>query len=271
LQAARRERSVSLEQIARETHISLCHLQSLEAGKLQDLPGGMYNRAILRSYCNYLGLEAGEYLARYEEERPTPQERSSRAAVAGIEMPSRSYRVSPILVWSGMLLGSIAGLYFSRGWIEAVFSPYFSNSPAAVLPSPQPATPPAAVPDFDAGPVSQPETGKVTETVDSLPLGVAAPTGESAGDAIRLRLHAIQECWISVVSDGRRVAQRTLFPGDVLSLRANERFDVVLGNAGGIGLEINGKPAKTLGKPGEVVRFEITPQSVTSLLEKGLG
>ena len=136
---------------------------------------------------------------------------------------------------------------------------------------PQPATPPAAVPDFDAGPVSQPETGKVTETVDSLPLGVAAPTGESAGDAIRLRLHAIQECWISVVSDGRRVAQRTLFPGDVLSLRANERFDVVLGNAGGIGLEINGKPAKTLGKPGEVVRFEITPQSVTSLLEKGLG
>ncbi len=270
LKAARIARQIALDQIARDTHISLRHLQNLEADRFQDLPGGMYNRAFLRSYCHYLGMEADEYLERYDRECTHSHEKAARRKMPSGEIQSRSLRISPIMIWSLMLLGSIAGLYFSRGWIAAVFSPYFARSPAASLAIPQSEASAAGAPRLESNAPVAREPAPSAEPANTLDLS-AAQADESVLTAIRLRLHAVQECWIYVSSDGTRVAERTLFPGDILSLRAYKRFDVILGNAGGIGLEINGKPAKPLGRSGAVVRLEITPQSIANLLEKGLG
>ena len=94
--------------MARDTRISLHHLESLEEGRYSELPGGMYNRAFLRSYCDYLGIDSGEGLARYEVENPPTGDKPVKVKPK-IPQTSTSLKPHPLLVWSVMLLISVAG------------------------------------------------------------------------------------------------------------------------------------------------------------------
>jgi len=85
---------------------------------------------------------------------------------------------------------------------------------------------------------------------------------------IRIEFQVVQKCWVSVKGDGNTVFSKLLEPGDDKSFDANERFYIILGNAGGVRLKINGKQSKPLGKPGEVVRVLINEQNIADLMEK---
>ena len=61
---------------------------------------------------------------------------------------------------------------------------------------------------------------------------------------------------------------RILEAGEKHIFDADNRIFLIIGNAGGIHMRINGKPAKSLGKPGEVVRVLINEQSIKDLVEK---
>jgi hypothetical protein len=60
-------------------------------------------------------------------------------------------------------------------------------------------------------------------------------------------------------------------PGEVQLLVAAENFRIVLGNAGGVHLKINGRPAKPLGKPGEVVKVLIDGKNLQNFLDQATG
>lgn len=65
LQQQREARGVALEAIASTTKVSMQHLRALEAEKRSDLPGGVFNKGIVRNYCRVVGLEEGEWLERF--------------------------------------------------------------------------------------------------------------------------------------------------------------------------------------------------------------
>jgi cytoskeleton protein RodZ len=289
LRSRRESKHVSLSDVAQSTRISINHLKSIEEGNYKALPGGMYNRAFLKSYCDYLNLDPAEYLARYEKETYSPTEKAARSKVKMPQQPGNGLTVHPLAAWAVMFLVSVIGLYFSRNWISAVFSPYFAKSPATALPLP---SPPPPVPE----PVPKPNPPQQQAT-DSIPVQTAAnPTEESKATAspadskadappsqpsssgndaseatsvpkMKLEFEALEKCWVSVNSDGNRLV-KLLAPGETQSFAAVERFYVVLGNAGGVKMKINGKAAKPLGKRGEVVRMLINEQNIEDLIEK---
>src|SRR5687767_5082624 len=101
LKAAREKQNISLRQVADGTHISFRHLESLEEGNYDRLPGGVYNRAFLRSYGEFLGLDTKSLLERYDFETTTP----SKPAKPKILQASRINRGIPlVVVWSVTLL-----------------------------------------------------------------------------------------------------------------------------------------------------------------------
>jgi cytoskeletal protein RodZ len=272
LQAARLRRNITLLQAAQETHISLRHLQNLEEGRYQDLPGGMYNRAFIRNYCNYLGLESQELLARYEKEAEHHAEKLPRAKAPSPYLPAETIRIPAVFVWSTMFLVSVVGLYFSRNWLTAIFSPYFSHPPAALTTSPV------------ASPPTQDKGGSLPAKESSVPAGAVAAADPSTASvsiqavldqpppgAMRLHFQVVDQCWMSVTGDGKRLISKLFQPGENQSFDANNSFELVLGNAGGVRLQINGKPARPLGRPGEVVRIMINPQNMAEYLEKPAG
>ena len=58
LKQERERRGITLDNIAASTRISLRHLNALEADRFSELPGGVFNRGIVRSYAQACGLDA---------------------------------------------------------------------------------------------------------------------------------------------------------------------------------------------------------------------
>jgi cytoskeleton protein RodZ len=266
LKLAREQKKITLQQIADQTHIILRQLENLEEGRYSQLPGGMYNRAFLRAYCECLGLDATRFLARYEAETPPPPEKPVILKPRNRRpLPQRS-SLSPVVIWSAMLLISIASLLYSRKWIAEVFAPYFSRSQEMVLAKPPvpnlPQSQPAAA-SVENHPVAPADQAPAPSIPAALP--TSEPKEPSAG-ALRLEFEVVQKCWVSVSRDGDRVLVKLLEPGEDLAFDAVEKFYVILGNAGGVRLKINGKRAKPPGNSGEVVKMMINTENVSELL-----
>jgi cytoskeleton protein RodZ len=68
LKNARAERGVSLEQIAQHTKVSMRHLRALEENRFEQLPGGVFNRGIMRSYLQFLNLDEDAWMPRFLED-----------------------------------------------------------------------------------------------------------------------------------------------------------------------------------------------------------
>lgn len=275
LKLAREKRKKTLDDIAVETKINIRYLRCLEEGQYGELPGGIYNRAFLRAYCESIGVDAKPFLLRYEGETSPPSEKSVKAKAAPLDRVTVGSRVHPLFLWSLMLLLSLGGLFFNRKRVAAVFSPYFtspappsadtphSNDPAflpkaaEVLPSPSTPLSTDAMPDQSPSTLV---TAGNPNSVDSQQL-----------QTIHLEFEVMQNCWVSVRSDGTRVLVKELKPGDDQAVEVSKAFYIILGNAGGVRLKINGKPLKLLGKSGQIVKILIDESNLPELLDKTAG
>ena len=65
LATIRRNRGVSLEQIAQATKISIRCLQAIELGDFKKLPGGIYNTNYIRQYAKAIDFDAATLLEYY--------------------------------------------------------------------------------------------------------------------------------------------------------------------------------------------------------------
>ena len=75
LRRAREQSGLTLRQIADITKQSVANLSALENDRVAQLPGGIYRRAIVRSYAGEVGLDAEAtlrtFLVQYPDDIPT--------------------------------------------------------------------------------------------------------------------------------------------------------------------------------------------------------
>ncbi|HTP87533.1 MAG TPA: helix-turn-helix transcriptional regulator [Bryobacteraceae bacterium] len=62
----RQKRSVTLEEIAEKTKISMRFLRAIEDGEYEKLPGGIFATSYLRQYAASVGFEEAELLRHYQ-------------------------------------------------------------------------------------------------------------------------------------------------------------------------------------------------------------
>ena len=73
LNRVRRERGLTLEQVARVLHIRVDYLRALEEDKSKVLPSPVHARGFLRMYADHLGLAAQPLLDQWDGKLPPPQ------------------------------------------------------------------------------------------------------------------------------------------------------------------------------------------------------
>jgi cytoskeleton protein RodZ len=291
LKAEREKRKIPLAQIAAETRISLRHLESLEEGRYRDMPGGIYNRAFLKAYCEILNLNVSDVLRRYDAELALASEKSSRTRV---HQPSHNHSFNFVrsFAWVLILVVAGVGIYFSRKWITTAFFPYFSHTAASAVrldPAnlPRKLEPPKTTVASSPGPVdleSSSQSAPLETPVQPTPsasyqdLGSSETTGQPVStlqptvpQAIRLEVIATERSWVSVERDGTPAFRKIMNPGDIQSFNASEKFLIIVGNAGGVTLKLNGKPVKPLGGPGSVVRILINRGNLQNFLDQTAG
>jgi cytoskeleton protein RodZ len=122
------------------------------------------------------------------------------------------------------------------------------NEPVPVISEPQGtqgATPASAEKSSFAGA----EPGGATATPVSMP---PAPHAK-----LVLQITAMELTWLKVTRDGRDSKEMTLKPDDRMTLEAENRFELHLGNAGGIQLTLNGQPVRIPARRGKVVKLTL--------------
>jgi cytoskeleton protein RodZ len=238
LRRERELRGVSLREIAEGTKISLRFLEALEDDRLDVLPGGLFPRSFVRQYAGFVGLDPDRAVADFlAHHGPPPQ--------AAPPPPStRPAWLSPGAIF-------LAGVALVAAVL--VFQPWVKKGPAA--------TPRAAATPIPTAPAVLP-----TDRVYPPPVAAATPASE--GDSLVLTMTAEASCWVEVLADGETVINRVLAEGESETLEAQGEIVLSVGNAGGLAIRVNDRPALPLGRSGEVRKnIVITRQSLPALVE----
>ena len=93
----------------------------------------------------------------------------------------------------------------------------------------------------------------------------AARGAEAPRKNLQIRIEATETTWMRIKEDQETSRQYLLQPGDKLSRQANARFEIDIGNAGGVQVEFQGKPLGSLGKSGEVVHLTLPEEPVVKM------
>ncbi len=236
LRRERELRGVSLREIADGTKISVRFLQALEEDKVEGLPGGLFPRAFARQYAMFLGLDPERTVADFVEAHGqlAPERKPA-------PMPVRRAPVSLGHVFLALVAVAAVALTLRR------------SAPQAP-PPPQP-TPVAA-------PVVLP-----TDRVYPSPALASEPV--TSGDSLVLTMTAQADCWVEVRADGATLVNRVLAQGESQTFEARGEIVLSVGNAGGLSIRVNDRPALPLGRSGEVRKnIVITRQNLPDLVEQ---
>ncbi len=124
-------------------------------------------------------------------------------------------------------------------------------------------------------PMERSDSGEPMQNAVSVPIGasaenqlpqVAGTSPPAAAEQLqahgenglnRLTVRALQETWIQVRIDKTTTQSALLKMGDSREWTVRETIQIVLGNAGGVNMEWNGRPLKLPGKSGSVLRFRL--------------
>lgn len=244
LRRERELRGVTLAALATTTKISVRYLNALESEQFDRLPGGVFNRGFVRSIARSLGLDEREWVAAFA--RAAEEEPEALARYAATPSRPRTTRESWIrFALLAMLFG--AGLFAvhtvrARRAAEATPAPVSSlrtTAPAKTLPA---ATAPG--PRLAAAHASAHEPG-----AQSLP---EIPQAQTRKGGLQLQVFAIEDAWVSVVNDDRKLYQGLMRSGETRHFTAPDKLLLRTGNASALVLTLNGETLAPLGNPGEV-------------------
>jgi cytoskeleton protein RodZ len=147
LRQEREFRGITLDAITRVTKISNRHLVALEQEHFEILPGGVFNKSMVREYARVVGLDQEEWVGRYlSAHRPTGAEADEDGWMRFAENASkargdarRRNRPDQRLRWTGIavLLLLVAGLsWFVWSYVHKKISvgmpPRVTHATAAV-------------------------------------------------------------------------------------------------------------------------------------------
>jgi hypothetical protein len=222
LRAARMRQELELSQAERDTRIRAKYLRALEDERFDVLPGPAYTKGFLRTYADYLGLDAQPFVDAYnarfapeEEPAPPPQLRIRR----------RRFAVAPWLLLVAALAASIAVLAWG---LSGKGSHHASPAPSTAQ---RRTTTRAALP-------AAPRTATQPQTVARIVL--VARRGR---------------CWLSIhlgSATGRLVYQRTLEQGRTARF-VSTRLWIRIGAPWNLDATLNGKAVQLPASTGDVV------------------
>lgn len=307
LKEEREKRNISLEEIASTTKIVLRYLEALENDRFDIMPGGFFIKGIIRTYARAIGLDPDEVLARYraagvfgESESkshsflkpsaapaapvlPAPAAEPLLPSEASAPAPSAVETPEPELVIEEApkprLSAGARKRLFSWAWRSlavlaavAVLVTLWSNrrprppedkiETAAPVPSTVvtgAALPAAAGQEPGAQAPVQPESAVVPSP---------APAVEEVRKGISIEIAFQTETRISVTADGTLQIDGVFPPGSTARAQADGILVVTTGNAGGFTFSLNGKPAKPLGRSGQILNdVKITLENIKDFLE----
>ena len=248
LQARRVESGLSIAQISDTLCLRKALIEAIEAGDWGPLPHEVYVRGFVKKYAAI--LHADDEIAVILEVRV---EEEKAVEVAGPPPPTPKTRTAPrkfsrarVAYLVGLAVVALCFFAYDRMEKDRIVN---SKTEAAqqISDATHAQKEPAGV-----RPVS--EVSTTSEATNSEEKSSLSAMSEPK----RLMITCHERTWISAVIDGNEKKEFMLSPHEIIVLNAKERFGLLIGNAGGVKLILNGKDTEFSGKSGEVKRIDLS-------------
>ncbi len=246
LKDARTKKEISLEDVHAKLKIHPRVLQLLEEEKFDKLPSPLFAKSFLRSYAQFLEVNADEIIDHYEKEKK-PEEPEQKMYIRPVDMSGA--RKIPASWW---LAGSVGALILA----VAMLAPTKQlSSWASKLKPPKIVTQKktAAVKEKEmSAPKAEETRPAATESkndwINSVKLGNFPKLNKKK--PLDLQIKAIDAVWVHITCDGKVLFQGVLKKGGTDTWQAKSTIEIWTGNASNMSLTLN----KTqIGSPGKGV------------------
>ena len=231
LQSIRTEKKISLAKVSEETRIAVRNLELIEKEDLEALPAEVFVRGFLRAFARAVGADGGEAVKLYNARLKLESKLSGAGRFSGISS-LRFWRnmALAVLAWLMVIVLSLYGFsYFeSRNQLTETSEIHAVREKAG-----------------DASTQDAQET--------NIPKGPRPNQFEK----LLLTITAVEDLWVKVIIDNEAPNEYNLSSGEHLELEASIGYNLLIGNAGGCELKLNGQPVSISGKIGEVVSLQL--------------
>jgi transcriptional regulator with XRE-family HTH domain len=235
IRAIRERKGIDLETVSEALKVSHRQLSLIEEDAYDELPDDIYLKGVLRAYADYIGIDVDDLFDRYAISRAahTPYSPSTGKKGRGVGAFLRRLAL-PLFLLASIGAASVAAFYY---WKDAL-----PRQPGREQPTRDIHT--------QAGPQQR----------DSRQDGVP-------GDLV-LVIDAVEKTWIKINIDGEEPLEYLLRPKDHVELEADSHFSLLIGNAGGLKMHLNGRSIEIPGKKGEVVSMELSREEESDRLDQ---
>lgn len=226
LRRAREAQGLGVSDVQAATNIRSRYLVAIETGDPSVFPGPVYLRGFIRSYASLVGLDGLGLAAALS--LPVVDTGAAPPPVR----PVRRRRVWPWVLLLLVAAGAVAAWAHQRTRVRVPATTQQQQKPPS-----QPSAPPALT-------VTGVGTGAISVVSPTAPLVVKAT--------------ATADCWVQVTSANQSVFMGMIDTGQTEEWQATAALQLLVGNAGGLSLEVNGQAVGSLGTSGQVVTVAIT-------------
>jgi cytoskeleton protein RodZ len=240
--AAREQAGMSVEQVAAATRIRQTLVRAIEHDDYQLCGGDFYARGHIRSLARTVGIDANPLIAEFDQTLDgTPPPRPT--AVYESEAASHHERRSGPN-WSAAM-AAVLVLVVVYGVAQAITGGTGSDR---------------------RGTEADPSRPAVSNTAPAQPSASPSPTGPSAvaqaaPGRVTVRVRATGRSWLqATTASGKELFQGLIEKGEVKTFTDKQRVKLVIGNAGAVGLTVNGTDVGAPGRSGQVARVQFGPQ-----------
>ena len=243
LQTVRVEKGISIDQVAEESRIRAEILRSIEAEDHAKLPDDVFVKGFLRIFAQVIGADPEEAVRRFDVRRkPVP----------AAEIHSNSGTEKPPRLWLTVLWVSAMMICLVGGTL-VVYQMVVHKGQA---PAPHEAT----VKTQEDSPPAEESSSAETPAETAETMMEATPTNTNAVEkpaAYTLEIVCHEDTWLKIIADDARATEHQMKPGDKITLNAETMFNLLIGNAGGVSVQLNGQPVPVPGSSGQVVNLQL--------------
>lgn len=264
----------SVDEMARELRVAPKYLRAIEEGTWEGWPVRVFSTGFIRAYARKLSMDPEPVLSEYFRFVDKKAGTEPPLQVRPEWLEREKERGSRRTLYTGaaaavLLVGIFIAWYSTR---TSPQPPRVPEIPAAHVP------PPPAVENVTAAP-AVPVTGdnggkagssgtpppaaqEKAKAVGVAPSGAAPPGAPArvsgpAAPPYQLFLDAKETTWVLYGRDDEEQIDAILQPGDRISILAQRKIYLKLGNAAGVQATLNGKPLPPFGRAGRVTVYRL--------------
>ena len=240
LRAGRERSGLSVAAAAEKLHLDIKVIEALEADRFAELGASVYVRGHLRRYADFVGEPGAELVGSYtaRDARPPPPDLT--------QVPHAERRADPRRLITPIVALSCGAVLLAAIWW--VLAGSRSGTPQTASALPAPILEPAGSATSDAAGVATPfalsSSTPVTPPADQVPAAVAQTKRDESIPVreTRLKIDLTNDSWIEVYdSRDQKLFYDVASAGSVQTVSGRGPLRVVLGNATGVTVEVDGQ------------------------------